>query len=423
MSGARRRRILAIEGDPEIRHLLSTVLTDAGFEVLVAETAAAAAEELAGGSPDLVLLDLILPDADGRALLSRIREDPATAALPVLVVSSRTGEAVRHECYTIGADSYFERPFDPDTLVADVDVYLKRAEQRERAALKDQLTGLLNLPGLRAAYEECAGSRGLLMIELDGFSDISGKWGWATAERVVYEVGKAIERSVPEGVRSVRIGGGEFALLVPGAVEGAAAGIAEHTLGVIQSLPIEDPERETFRLTASLGVTTVGEEAAFDEAVAAARTRLFLAREWGGNRILAEDLPGARSGNRIIVADDDDIAATLLLHRLEKDGLDVTRYDNGLDAFNAVIEELPDLVILDVKMPGMDGFEVVERLRRTPSCAEIPVILLTSMGSEADVVRGFELGADDYVLKPFSPIELLARVRRLLSRGRPTSAV
>lgn len=422
MTEARPRRVLAIEGDPEIRHLLATVLTDAGKSVVVVETAAAANAELGRGGIHLVLLDLMLPDADGRSLLSRIRGDPATAAIPVLVISSRTGEDVRRECYTMGADRYFERPFDPEALVSNVDVYLKRAEQRERAALQDQLTGLMNLPGLRAAYEKCHGWRGLVMIELDGFADVSDKWGWATAERVVYEVAKALERSVSEEVGPVRIGGGEFALLAPGAGEDAAGAIAEHALGVIQSLPIEDPERETFRLTASVGVVTV-DEAPFDEAVAVARKRLFVAREQGGNRILAADLPEGQSENKIIVADDDDIAATLLLHRLEKDGLDVTRFDNGLDAFNAVIEQLPDLVILDVKMPGMDGFEVLERLRRTPSCAEIPVILLTSMGSEADVVRGFELGADDYILKPFSPIELLARVRRLLSKGRPASAV
>jgi DNA-binding response OmpR family regulator len=83
----------------------------------------------------------------------------------------------------------------------------------------------------------------------------------------------------------------------------------------------------------------------------------------------------------------------------------------------------PDLVILDVKMPGLDGFEVLERLRRSADFATTPIIMLTSMGQEADVVRGFRLGADDYILKPFSPTELSARVRRLLKRGRSATAV
>jgi DNA-binding response OmpR family regulator len=103
--------------------------------------------------------------------------------------------------------------------------------------------------------------------------------------------------------------------------------------------------------------------------------------------------------------------------------LDAVHYDSGSAAFEAALAETPDLVILDVKMPGMDGFEVLERLRRTPAYRAIPIIMLTSMGSEADVVRGFSLGADDYILKPFSPTELSARVRRLLRRGRSATAL
>jgi two-component system phosphate regulon response regulator PhoB len=106
------------------------------------------------------------------------------------------------------------------------------------------------------------------------------------------------------------------------------------------------------------------------------------------------------------------------MHRLEKEAFEVLRFDNGNDAYRGALKRTPALVILDVKMPGMDGFEVLERLRKTPSYAAVPIMMLTGMGSEADVVRGFELGADDYLLKPFSPTELLARIRRLVRRGR-----
>ena len=87
----------------------------------------------------------------------------------------------------------------------------------------------------------------------------------------------------------------------------------------------------------------------------------------------------------------------------------------------AVQADPPDLLILDVKLPGMDGFEVLGRLRRSTLFEQLPIVMLTSMGREADVVRGFQLGADDYVLKPFSPIELSARLWRLLRRGRPAA--
>jgi DNA-binding response OmpR family regulator len=74
-------------------------------------------------------------------------------------------------------------------------------------------------------------------------------------------------------------------------------------------------------------------------------------------------------------------------------------------------------------MPGLDGFEVLDRLRKDARLAQTSIVMLTSMGQEADVVRGFGLGADDYVLKPFSPVELTARIRRLLLRGRSPKAI
>ncbi|MGD8729425.1 MAG: response regulator, partial [Gemmatimonadota bacterium] len=99
------------------------------------------------------------------------------------------------------------------------------------------------------------------------------------------------------------------------------------------------------------------------------------------------------------------------------------RFDNGSDALQDALRETPILVILDVKMPGLDGFEVLERLRKDQTFSHVPIIMLTSMGQEADIVRAFRMGADDYILKPFSPTELSARVRRLLVRGRSASSL
>ncbi|MDX1494475.1 MAG: response regulator, partial [Longimicrobiales bacterium] len=191
----------------------------------------------------------------------------------------------------------------------------------------------------------------------------------------------------------------------------------------VRSSELSDPDGEPLNPTASIGVVVVEADTPLDEAVLRARRRLFRAREAGRNQVVDSDTPDPDTTAKILVAEDDEISATILLHRLEKEGLDIVRYDNGREAYEAALEEVPDLVILDIKMPGMDGFEVLERLRRTPAYAPVPIILLTSMGSEADVVRGFNLGADDYVLKPFSPVELSARVWRLLRRGRSKSAL
>ncbi len=119
----------------------------------------------------------------------------------------------------------------------------------------------------------------------------------------------------------------------------------------------------------------------------------------------------------ILVAEDDDLLVSVIKHRLNREGLKVEYVNNGGAALAALEKQAFSLLILDVKMPVMDGFEVLARLRTTRSKTEFPVIMLTAMGSEKDVVRGYDLGANDYVLKPFSPVELLAKVKNQLKLG------
>ncbi len=117
----------------------------------------------------------------------------------------------------------------------------------------------------------------------------------------------------------------------------------------------------------------------------------------------------------ILVAEDDPMSAEILLHRLKMEGFQVLHYPDGAQALEGALSNEIGLAILDVKMPEMDGFELLENLRKIPAYSSVPIMMLTSMGREEDIARGFELGADDYMVKPFSPVEVLVRVHRLLS--------
>jgi DNA-binding response OmpR family regulator len=122
---------------------------------------------------------------------------------------------------------------------------------------------------------------------------------------------------------------------------------------------------------------------------------------------------------RILVAEDDTVTSSLILFRLKREpGYEVQHVKDGLDALNALEQQSFDLAVLDVQMPGLDGFGVLSRIRENPELQSIPVIMLTSLGEEKDIVRGLEIGANDYMVKPFSPAELIARVRRLLAAER-----
>lgn len=124
------------------------------------------------------------------------------------------------------------------------------------------------------------------------------------------------------------------------------------------------------------------------------------------------------SGDRpvVLVADDDPDILALVSFRLERAGYAVVRAQDGEEALRLATARPPDLAVLDVTMPRLDGYEVTSRLRRNQGTSRVPVILLTARVQEADIARGFEAGADDYVKKPFSPQELGARVQAILGR-------
>ncbi|MAN80999.1 MAG: phosphate regulon transcriptional regulatory protein PhoB [Rhodospirillaceae bacterium] len=124
----------------------------------------------------------------------------------------------------------------------------------------------------------------------------------------------------------------------------------------------------------------------------------------------------------ILIVEDDPSLAELVRYNLTKEGFAAVVVEDGEAAVVAVEEEDPSLVILDWMLPNLSGIEVCRQLRRKPENKNLPIIMLTARGEEADRIRGLDSGADDYVVKPFSPSELIARVRAVLRRANPEQA-
>ena len=125
---------------------------------------------------------------------------------------------------------------------------------------------------------------------------------------------------------------------------------------------------------------------------------------------------------KLLLVEDDKALADLLIWHFERDEYDVRRTGDGEEALMLAAEEQPDVIILDWMIEGVSGLEVCRRLRRKSGTANVPIIMLTARGEESDRIRGLETGADDYVTKPFSPRELMARVAAVLRRIRPALA-
>ncbi len=125
---------------------------------------------------------------------------------------------------------------------------------------------------------------------------------------------------------------------------------------------------------------------------------------------------------RLLLVEDDPALTDLLKWHFEREEFDVEHTPDGEEALLLAAEAPPDIILLDWMIEGVSGIEVCRRLRRAPATANVPIIMLTGRGEEADRVRGLEVGADDYVTKPFSPRELVARVKAVLRRVRPALA-
>ena len=139
----------------------------------------------------------------------------------------------------------------------------------------------------------------------------------------------------------------------------------------------------------------------------------------GGRRRGDPEKPSApRGAARVLVVEDEADVAEMIRYNLGKEGYDVRLAGNGADALRQVKEAKPDVILLDIMVPQLNGWEICRRLKQDRETVGIPVIMVTGRVEEGDKVLGFEMGADDYVTKPFSPRELLARVRAVTRRGR-----
>ena len=414
-------RVLIVDDDPDVSRLLAAVLAAPGRRIAVHATAAEAERAARAGPVGLIVLDLMLPDADGRSLLARLREDPSTAAVPVIVLSGHAAAQARNECYALGAEAFIVKPFDPAAVAGTVTAILERAPWIGRDARLDPVTSLPSRVAFREAFARATGSGAgpppsvtIALLELDQYRPLAAASGWGSADRALAFAARVLAAHLPGTTLLARWSGGAFAALLAGSAEpGATAAVAAALRDVREEAP---PAGVADRFTFSAGVAEWAQGTSLDDTLAEAESRLAAARGGGGDALRSSARPAAADRRVVVLAEDDDLIASVVTHRLERDGLAVRHYRDGAAAAAAAPGLRPALVILDVKMPGMDGFEVLGRLRADAALASTPIMMLTSMGSEQDVVRGLALGADDYVVKPFSPVEVVARVHRLLLR-------
>ncbi|MEX2527894.1 MAG: response regulator [Gemmatimonadota bacterium] len=409
--------ILVVEDEEVNRFLIERSLVAPGRTILMAETGAQARTILAKRAVDLIVLDLVLPDVDGRSLLMELRHGEGTREIPVLVLSAKGGGAARWECLAYGARLFLEKPVDPEELSTAVAGLLKGpavetgVREESTDALLTQLT-----PRWEAlqAFQEVQGGRkegafpfALAVLKVEpGVHHVDP--GPATAH-LLGDLAAALHLHLGPDDTLARWSVDQLAWLAPRRPAAELGGVLKELVGelnwegdevrwaVVEPTPHQD-----------------GMEACSQAIV---QMRTAKAEIPSTSSQAAERRPAGPP--RVLLVEDDPITAALVEHRMGRSGFQVTVETDGLSAMKRLKSDPPDLLILDIQLPGLDGFGVLKRLREDPTTRGVPTLMLTSMGSDRDVARAFELGANDYLVKPFSPNELLARAHRVVgSRSR-----
>jgi diguanylate cyclase (GGDEF)-like protein len=417
--GNRNLLILIIEDDANISKILKNLLSSPNREIIIADNAVSALQILSRKRISLVILDLMLPDADGRNLLVTMRELPSAYKIPVIVLSGRTETNTKTECYALGAMTYFEKPFNADTLAAAVSNSLQfRADLtiKDISQLPEEIKSTRNEPDSWADRLKKKLSIGILKI--DYFNSIQDNFGEELTNRILKQVYNIIRRSFRKTDHLDQSKDGEFiAVFTDTAVEDAVFALSKALENVRAEL-FQTVEGDIFQVTFSAGVAELKRGMTIKDAAAEANTYLQYVVSSGGNRILCSEVMMEKSRGRIIIAEDDDLIASVVKHRLEQDGFEVMHFRDGESAFTAAKDGSISLFIIDTRLPILDGFELLKNIRNIKNFARVPIVMLGAGGKEDDVVRGFKFGADDYIQKPFSPGELKARINRLLTKSK-----
>ena len=410
--------ILVVEDEPSAMRMLEEALRRPDHEIVLAPTAREARALVSRRQPDAIVLDLVLPDEDGRNVLANLRRDPGTKDTGVIVVTGKAGPRTREECFALGADDFFDKPFDAHALSEAVELVL--AKGRFAAPAPDPLLAPRTLSEVQklvsARRKEMTGDRPwtVALVEIDTpqktahpGADHEGEArpnGEPLLTRLLRSVISRLMPKLEEGELIARWGVDQLVLVSPRRSERALTELIDD----LNDLP--DVARHLYGR-----VRRVGADEDLLDAVSTMASNL--ADERGGEGPSVElTSPEPRARPHATLVEDDPITAGLVRHRLERSGFRVQHFTDGALGIDGILESRPDVVILDVQLPSMDGFEILRRMRESAWTRQTPVLMFTSLGRQEHVQRGFELGADDYVTKPFSPSELLTRVLRLVRK-------
>jgi len=417
--------ILIVGGDPTFNGELAGELGQHSVEVLHATTGREARDFLKKQNIPLVVLNLILPDMDGRKLLKKLRSNPRGSAICVLVMSEKVSPEDKESVLSLEATGYLEGPQEVAQVSSWITARLRRAHETVKEARRDGLTGLMNrgsfLDAVNEALVACRASKeplAIALLSLDLPAEARQGDSDATREEFVQRVALMMSTSLRATDGLARWGPDEFAAVFPGEDQFGGKCATEKVMAKLRQEAFAGPGGAPVQVSLSAGIAVVHGERSPDDAIAEADRYLFEAKSSGGDRVICNQSPLARAPRRVLIVHDDDITARVMGNLLEKEGFDVTRMSDPKQAAETTSgKERFHLILVGEGVGGGKGFVALEAIRRIPQNHRVPIVMLLTENSEESMVKALDLGANDYLTRPFDPSNFMAHMRRLVSKG------
>ncbi|MCD8501645.1 MAG: diguanylate cyclase [Bacillaceae bacterium] len=354
---------------------------------------------------------------------------------PIVTIVDKDNKDLGLKAYEHGAMDVIYKPLDRSELLVRIWNRLMYKQYINNAVLLDELTGTFNRKFLNLELERylfemkrTKQSFSLALLDIDHFKNVNDQYGHQMGDVVLKEFAAFILKKKRHSDYCIRFGGEEFLLLLPHTKASEAATFLDRLRSDFQDFSFSSEDRGKFTVTFSAGIVEIKDTLlTSDEHMKRADHALYEAKQAGRNqvRVYGEEKPITANSKviRVGIIDDDTIVHEMLEERLSKLNfenhvIDLKSFREGESFFTSEWHKQNGkyLIILDGMMPRMDGLEVLQRLREKYDEKKFIVLMLTGRKSENDIVRALELGADDYLTKPFNFAELEARVKRLIAR-------
>ncbi|KWX81059.1 hypothetical protein AMQ84_01195 [Paenibacillus riograndensis] len=427
--------ILIIDDDVELVAFLRESLEKQSYYVSIALSAERGLKIFYESKPDLILLDILLPDQSGIDVLKQIIGKAKKERIPIIIVSGEHSKDIQMYAYSLGVMDYLPKPLDIDLFLVLIKNRFELKREWQESVIVDELTGAFNrkyfnqtMKRLVSDFRRTGRIFSVALMDLDHFKHVNDTYGHLVGDEVLQTFSGAVRRSIRVEDTFCRFGGEEFALFMPNTDSASA-------LLVVQRIQQEfaarsfTAKKEQFHVTFSAGITEVREALHEpDRLIGEADQALYASKAEGRNRttLYTRQLGTGQEESllNVIVVDDDALIRRIVTQHFavwEPAGIGhvkVSSYAGGPQFLKSdwYAQGGKYIILLDGIMPELDGLEVLERIRSSYPEVNILVIMLTGRNNQRDIIHALQMGADDYVVKPFHLPELLSRIERLAHR-------